>query len=174
MIYTILVLLKDVIPAELPNHPVIQAVPKALNSKAMGEVKCTNISQFYPAGYIRGFDPEHIPPYEAFEYIHIRSHDFGYMYIQTTSKIPSPTMLISALNYLPEFDNKALFLDAMQGAEPLALMEHFISTAKNSNNLDQSTATIVEFYEMALKARYEIDNLIKAHSATQNQSDRLH
>ena len=174
MVYTILVLLKNVIPSELPNNAAIQAVPKTIEKISMGEIECINTSQFYPAGYIRPFDPSHIPPYEIIEYIPIRAHDFGYIYIQTKAKIPSPILLISALNYLSEFEGIAIFLDAEEGAIPLELMHHFINTAKKTKNLDQSTKNIAEFYEMALKARYEVDSLIKAYRAAHHQLHRQH
>ncbi len=172
MIYTILVLLQNVMPSELHNHPVKQLLPNMIKQVSMGEIQCLQVSQFYPAGYIRPFDPSHVPPYEIIEYIPVRSHDIGYMYIQTKAKMPSPMLLISALNDLPEFEKIAIFLDVEEGTIPLELMRCFINTAKNTKKLDESTKTIVELYEMALKARHEVDNLVRAY--TNNQSHRLH
>ncbi|PCI42806.1 MAG: hypothetical protein COB41_08700 [Proteobacteria bacterium] len=173
MIYTVLLLLKDVVPSELPQHHVIKALPKAINQAAMHQFACVQISQFYPAGYIHPFEPAHIPPYESFIYIAMRAHDVGYVYIETDHAITSPSHWVASLNYLPEFEDKALFLAACEGAEPVSLMRAFIARNQHDKT-NESINHITELYQMALAARYEVDRLVQAYDKTQIISHAKH
>lgn len=162
MIYTMLMLIQNVKPSELENHPVIKELPEAIASLSMNDIICKQISQHLPAPYLHPFDPDHIPPYTTILPTNQAYNDIGYVYFKTNKTIPSPALLVSALNDLPQFEDKALFLAAQAGNNPISLMKTFIHTYRNdTQNISDSMEHIVTLYEYALAVQDEVAALIK-------------